>query len=541
MKNLIFLTGFCLLASLPMGLQGQSIRKDYREFTTQEMNDYVAAISLAYNSGIIPDIAGHHGEHFWTNIHSSCTDAENFLPWHRFFLVDFEASLQQSNPAYAYLSIPYWDWRIDPVHTTFPAVVNFNLSPNFWGYSDKVTAPPSFLALSKFPGWNVTYDQSDCSGNLFQTTETLSRAYDNDAFGRLPLPSHITAALNLSTFFTPGGSATTTGFPNYVPNANNLVHRLEAWHNKIHVWVGANSTMDSQASPLDPSFFLHHGMIDKLWFDWEEQITGTQSVGLPGAALPMPHYDGTHDPNIVAANGTLNSRSIQRPLSLGSGRRLDLWYAEGGKVILDGANGSNFVASDVTAPYLYRYTAATTPGGAIVSGEMYVGDVQRDASNNIIADTKGGFVINTGVTCNFRSGGAIVFLPGFEAALGAVSEAKIISTPNGFAPGGSGVEAAERELTSSRRIQNESGVMAFKCFPNPVIDRATFEYSLSTSAEVGLKILDITGKIVASYSIGEQMEGIHLFDWETGALPEGLYFCRLQAGRQTQTIKLVVN
>ncbi len=73
------------------------------------------------------------------------------------------------------------------------------------------------------------------------------------------------------------------------------------------------------------------------------------------------------------------------------------------------------------------------------------------------------------------------------------------------------------------------------------MDRATFEYTLSASAQVGLQILDVTGKTISSFSIGEQPAGKHQFDWDTGALPKGLYFCHLRAGSKMQTLKVMVN
>ncbi len=227
-----------LFFALSTGLFGQSIRKNYLEMTPAEKDDYVNAVNMAFASGEIGDIAGHHGEHFSTNIHSVCAsqDGENFLPWHRFFILDFEAYLRQTDPAHSYLAIPYWDWTLNPVHTTFPAAVNFSLSPDFWGTSDVLGGTPSFLALSKFPGFSVNYDFIDCGGTTINLTELLSRDYDNNAFGKLPLPNHFTTALSLTTFFTPGGSGTNNGPPNFLPNAPSFSHRLEAWHNKI-LWL----------------------------------------------------------------------------------------------------------------------------------------------------------------------------------------------------------------------------------------------------------------------------------------------------------------
>jgi hypothetical protein len=51
-------------------------------------------------------------------------------------------------------------------------------------------------------------------------------------------------------------------------NFHSMAERLEQLHSNVHTWVGG--TMTTHLSPLDPLFFLHHGFIDKVWFDWKK-------------------------------------------------------------------------------------------------------------------------------------------------------------------------------------------------------------------------------------------------------------------------------
>src|SRR5690349_888732 len=93
------------LLLIPGLARAQSIRKDYREFTQSEMNHYVAALNVLFSNGVIPDFANHHSAHFNSVIHTrSGFDGEQFMPWHRFFLLDLEELLRSSNSTYAYLS-----------------------------------------------------------------------------------------------------------------------------------------------------------------------------------------------------------------------------------------------------------------------------------------------------------------------------------------------------------------------------------------------------------------------------------------------------
>jgi hypothetical protein len=81
----------------------QSIRKDYREMTGAEMNDYVAALNTMRSTSMGNNPANHHGAgnwidffgmshgmHFNSPIHTRTLTGNNngrwFLPWHRVFL-----------------------------------------------------------------------------------------------------------------------------------------------------------------------------------------------------------------------------------------------------------------------------------------------------------------------------------------------------------------------------------------------------------------------------------------------------------------------
>ncbi|MBC7774754.1 MAG: T9SS type A sorting domain-containing protein [Phycisphaerae bacterium] len=313
-----------------------------------------------------------------------------------------------------------------------------------------------------------------------------------------------------------------------------FTHRLEAIKDQVNGWVGPTQR-NLHTAPDDPAFFLNQAMVDKLWQEWEDLSIDKQTA-LPHGSWSMSSTGFSQN---VIADQVYDSRKI--PFSTTGGRANDVWYASQGKVLLDGSDGNDFVASDVSAQYLYRYTTSATPGSiAVGGGEIYVGDVQRDG-NSIIADAKGGFKINPNVKCDFRAGAAIIFLPGYEALLGSISEAKIITVPNGLTPGSPSGEVDPRETKMAEKLESTLPGLTLACFPNPVLDHATFEYTLAENAEVLLEILDMTGKTISTYSLGEQSEGIHQFNWETGMLPEGLYLCRLEAGSQTQTLKVLLN
>ena len=417
-KQEIFFKYNAFFASI--SIYGQSIRKDYREFTNQEMIDYRAALQNLRTSGTWNTLATAHGNHFTSQIHTTGSfTGEQFLPWHRFFLIEVEWYQRNTSSNAIYLSIPYWDWRTD------------NTTSANWH--------TSFLSTSNLTGFTFTrcLPGSSCAASgpnpyLANTTDILN-------------------TLNLTPFWNNTTSKSTT--------SPDFSHRLEHYHDRVHVWVGGNTgTMNTGTSPNDPIFYLHHNMIDYLWQIWEDNTTALQSSFPVTGANAMVHYGTPEYPFNVLANNMKDSRSVTNPANNTSfSRANDVWFAFNKKVILDGANGSDFVCSDVTSPYTYRYTAATTTGGSTVEGSIFVGDLQRDASDNVISDTKGGFRVESGVTANFKAGKDITYRPGFWAKSGSNVSAGIISTANGD---------INSEVVESRE---DSQPPKFNCvvYPNP--------------------------------------------------------------------------
>ena len=79
---------------------------------------------------------------------------------------------------------------------------------------------------------------------------------------------------------------------------------------------------------------------------------------------------------------------------------------------------------------------------------------------------------------------------------------------------------------------------SLRVFPNPVTGRATLSYSLPRSAPVSCIVYDATGNVVSRLNTGTQPAGEHRQKWDATGLEPGVYFCKLQAGGSTSTIRL---
>jgi len=100
-------------------------------------------------------------------------------------------------------------------------------------------------------------------------------------------------------------------------------------------------------------------------------------------------------------------------------------------------------------------------------------------------------------------------------------------------PTGSGIEVP---LDAFRLEQN---------FPNPFGPGTRIRYHLPRGERVRLTIYDVTGRAVATLQDGVQTPGTHTLQWngvDSGgrAVASGVYWCRITAGRRSDSIKLVL-
>jgi hypothetical protein len=157
-------------------------RKNIDTLTQTELDAYKHAIQIVKNrsSANLDDPTGYAfwaslHDNFDESIHSGCAHfSEKFFPWHRRYLADFEAVLQQADPpSTASVMIPYWDWTRPPSGGGhFPQAFMDSSSPLFDRRNLVQTPPPwdpaDILDLVKEPDWNVFAGKPDPS-NAFGT------------------------------------------------------------------------------------------------------------------------------------------------------------------------------------------------------------------------------------------------------------------------------------------------------------------------------------------------------------------------------------
>src|SRR5690554_449660 len=89
-------------------------------------------------------------------------------------------------------------------------------------------------------------------------------------------------------------------------------------------------------------------------------------------------------------------------------------------------------------------------------------------------------------------------------------------------------------------LEDHTFLNYIKVFPNPAADNLTLNYSLKTTGELKVDLLDISGRLVESVFEGDRPAGEHTQNIQVNNLSPGIYFVRLSVNGGQITRKLVV-
>ena len=131
-------------------------------------------------------------------------------------------------------------------------------------------------------------------------------------------------------------------------------------------------------------------------------------------------------------------------------------------------------------------------------------------------------------------------------SLGSAAWTRIeIATPNSIFVAGAGgflVQGVSGSLVAVREARaNTSGAYSLdQNYPNPFNPSTTISFVLPSRSFVTLKIYDILGRQVGLL-VNEEMEaGSHERTWNAKGCSSGIYLCRLEAGKYSETKKLIL-
>lgn len=200
-----------------------------------------------------------------------------FLPWHRLYVQTFEDQLR-SQCGYDGVH-PYWNWTKD----TF----DFPHSPIF--------SSSEYDGIGTWGDPSKDYQISDGGWKdirlAYPVPHPLRRNYTNQPFLFEPYPStpgaqplSDDAIMMNATFTNEIVDAIVSGSTGEYIDFQALLENFSGPHPGVHLIFGGDMGgtcpyglatppcyPGPKWSPNDPVFFLHHAMIDKIWYDWQHR------------------------------------------------------------------------------------------------------------------------------------------------------------------------------------------------------------------------------------------------------------------------------
>ncbi|KAG4438583.1 hypothetical protein IFR05_005958 [Cadophora sp. M221] len=298
------------------------VRKEWRTLTKNERLAYIKAFKCLQSEparfqSLYPGSRTRYDD--YQALHIAMTEKIHFtgifLPWHRQYVALFEQDLRQTcgyNGAQ-----PYWDWSkdagslnswaksplFDPVYgfggngayiadTTGLTITSALEIPGRTGGGCVTTGPWANSIIPMGPGNNLSYsphclrrDFSPTLANLRLNSSVLAWVQQANDFALYDRRVQA-IELNIPGIATHGGG-----------------------HFSVGGAVGEMSEMYS--SPGDPLFWMHHGMLDNMWNQWQRLNWSVRKSDIAGPDT-MWAYPYNYFGNIPYTNITL-----QTPLAFG--------------------------------------------------------------------------------------------------------------------------------------------------------------------------------------------------------------------------------
>ena len=367
----------------------------------------------------------------------------------------------------------------------------------------------TFINTSTFVNLNPNYYEAYITNNLFYNTNTMGKDSAND----LASPDEqASAIIPLDTLDINIGVA---GIPLYAMDAGKTT--VIAPYNDVSnykIYVADNiyfnqATLDlynngaySAAFPNDaPESYLS-------WF-----APGPHRVDVPAlftGAREDALFDGNaniiRENNIFGVDPGLGTEAI----SVAEAAQLAIWQRL--RYEVPGETGTPDMSS-----YLFGdFDPSTIPGIETEDGDgiTKISDMIEDFSIGSFTSNIDGHTIG---------------------ALHWTSEIDSYDPVDGLAD----IIAAYNSTLSVDEIANN--IFELKSYPNPSNNEAVIQFNMPTGSNLKMSVYNILGAHIATLVDNESYAaGVHSIKWNTSDVNSGLYFCKLETGNASQTLKMIV-
>jgi hypothetical protein len=95
-------------------------------------------------------------------------------------------------------------------------------------------------------------------------------------------------------------------------------------------------------------------------------------------------------------------------------------------------------------------------------------------------------------------------------------------------------------VDNNKETQSPKDFNLYQNYPNPFNPSTTINYRLSVSSHVSLKVLDALGREIVTLIDGYKHPGDYSVRWNAEGMSSGVYFCKLEIGKNVQVKKLTL-
>jgi tyrosinase len=270
------------------------VRKEWRALTASEKQNFISSVLCLQSrpSKVVGKAGVKTRFDEFQACHIDLTDevhqVGHFLAWHRHFITMFDKALRDECGFTGIM--PYWDWSIDADSTrAMKDSPIYDPTTGFGGdgVSGTYTLPPDPNGQSSaFPfaykGCVRTGPFANQTVRLgpgrLVTEHCLVRGID-EASKQTLATSQVNRVMQLTPF-----ERFRTGLENGIAAGFGF-----GIHGGGHQAVGGEM-LNPYSSPADPLFYLHHGNLDRLWWQWQRVDRATRMFDISGPTTQRPPF-----------------------------------------------------------------------------------------------------------------------------------------------------------------------------------------------------------------------------------------------------------
>ncbi|KAH7355704.1 hypothetical protein BKA66DRAFT_540064 [Pyrenochaeta sp. MPI-SDFR-AT-0127] len=283
-----------------------AIRREWSTLAPWEKTDYINAVKCLAKkpaktpAGVAAGAKNRYDDFVATHINQTLSihGTGNFLTWHRYFTWAYEQVLRNECGYKGYQPYYNWPWWAnDPLKSPIFDGSNFSMSGDGEYVAGRngtcipskdacfITIPPAngggCIKSGPFKDWSI---------NLGPVAPALEGITPNPEFTGLGYNPRCLRR-DISKFAA--ASTTDAEVSSLIKNSKDILTFATTMqgnfaagflgvHTGGHFVIGGDTGGDLFASPGDPAFFLHHAMIDRTYWTWQNQDLDKRQYALGG-------------------------------------------------------------------------------------------------------------------------------------------------------------------------------------------------------------------------------------------------------------------